>query len=421
MRLIGRFGRRSGAKIDRSLNCLTFARTIVVAFALAWSAGPAFADPGFDRFVANLWPAAKSAGISAATFRHVFNGMDPDPDTLRFMNKQSEFVKPIWDYLDSAVSDDRVTKGRELLEQYDDVLRKIEARYGVDREAVLAIWGMETNYGTFKGRHNVIRALATLAYSADRRKAFWHKELLKALGIVQGGHVRFEDMEGSWAGAMGHTQFMPTSWEAYAVDFNGDGRRDIWTSVPDALASTANYLHKHGWQTGKTWGYEVTLPAGFDFRLADDKTTLTLREWFRRGVSRVNGKGFPRESDRALLVMPAGASGPAFLMLRNFYVIKRYNQATSYALAVGHLADRIIGGGPLAGDWAREYLPLNRTEIAELQQALNRRGFNVGTADGKAGPVTRRAIRAYQHSRGLIPDGYPSVVLLARIKLDSYN
>ncbi|WP_244300889.1 lytic murein transglycosylase [Roseibium hamelinense] len=378
----------------------------------------AVADPGFDRFVTDFWPKAQAAGISPQTYKNVFTGMEPDTDTLRLMNKQSEFVKPIWEYLDSAVSDTRVEKGRELLVQYDQVLRNIEARYGVDREAVLAIWGMETNYGGYMGRHNVIQALATLAYGAPRRKEFWHRELLTALKIVQGGHVRFEDMEGSWAGAMGHTQFMPSSWKAYSADYNGDGRRDIWTSVEDALASTAFYLKKHGWQTGKTWGYEVKLPAKFDFRLADDDTTLTLGEWQKRGVDRVNGRNFPRPGDRAILVMPAGVNGPAFLMLRNFFVIKRYNNATAYALAVGHLADRIIGGGPLASDWSREHMPLTRTETAELQQLLNRRGFNVGAADGKVGPATRRGIRAYQRARGLVPDGYPSIVLLAKIKMD---
>jgi membrane-bound lytic murein transglycosylase B len=379
---------------------------------------PARADPGFDSFVRGFWPKAQAAGVSAQTYNSVFAGMEPDGDTLRLMSKQSEFVKPIWDYLDSAVSDDRVEKGRKLLQEYAAVLQRIEARYGVDREAVLAIWGMETNYGGYMGRHNVIQALATLAYAAPRRKSFWEKELVTALGIVQAGHVRFSDMEGSWAGAMGHTQFMPSSWKAYAADYDGDGRRDIWTSIPDALASTAAYLKKHGWQTGKTWGYEVKLPSGFDYHLADGDKTLTLGEWSRYGVRRSNGRDFPRPSDKGILVLPAGASGPAFLMLRNFYVIKRYNNATAYALGVGHLADRLIGGGPLNGDWSREHLPLSRSETAELQSLLNRRGYSVGSADGKIGPATRRGIRAYQQARGMVPDGYASVVLLARLKMD---
>lgn len=397
------------------LGCLGWCTTL---FFVLLTALPVKADPGFDRFVSDFWPTARSAGVSAQTYRHVFTGMDPDPDTIRLMSKQSEFVKPVWDYLDSAVSETRIERGRELLREYDYVLQKIEARYGVDREAVLAIWGMETNYGSFMGKHNVIQALATLAYAAPRRQAFWRKELTKALLIVQAGHVRFADMEGSWAGAMGHTQFMPTSWQAYAADFDGDGRKDIWTSIPDALASTAYYLKRHGWQTGKTWGYEVRLPANFDFSLADDDTTLVLKDWQRRGVGRVNGKAFPRPDDRAILVMPAGAAGPAFLMLRNFYVIKRYNNATAYALAVGHLADRIIGGGVLEGDWAREHLPLSKSQTVELQTALNRKGFHVGAPDGLVGPATRRGIRAYQRARGLVPDGYASIVLLEKIKLD---
>lgn len=382
----------------------------------ALSTGSAQSDPGFSRFLSEFWPTARSSGITAQTYNAVFTGMQPDNDTLRLMNKQSEFVKPIWDYLDSAVSDTRVEKGRELLREYGPVLAQIEARYGVDREAVLAIWGMETNYGGFMGRHNVIQALATLAYAAPRRQAFWRKELVTALAIVQAGHVRFQDMEGSWAGAMGHTQFMPSSWKAYSADYNGDGKRDIWTSIPDALASTAYYLKRHGWQTGKTWGYEVALPRGFDYRKADGEKTLTLGQWSQHGIQRVNGRPFPRPSDNAILVLPAGAAGPAFLMLRNFYVIKRYNNATAYALAVGHLADRIIGGSTFAGGWSREHLPLSRTEATELQRLLNQKGFSVGAADGKIGPATRRGIRAYQQSRGMIPDGYASVVLLAHLK-----
>ncbi|MCX2725315.1 lytic murein transglycosylase [Roseibium salinum] len=397
---------------------LRLAGAAALAGALTTWSLPAQADAGFNRFVSEFWPTARAAGISSQTYNAVFSGMQPDDDTLRLMSKQSEFVKPIWDYLDSAVSDDRVEKGRKLLREYEAVLRQIEARYGVNREVVLAIWGMETNYGGYMGRHNVVQALATLAYAAPRRKSFWQQELVTALGIVQAGHVRFQDMEGSWAGAMGHTQFMPSSWKAYAADYDGDGRRDIWTSIPDALASTAAYLNKHGWQTGKTWGYEVELPSGFDYRLADGEQTLTLGEWSRHGIRRTNGRDFPRPSDDAIIVLPAGASGPAFLMLRNFFVIKRYNNATAYALAVGHLADRIIGGGPLEGDWAREYVPLSRSETEELQALLNRQGFTVGDVDGQVGPATRRGIRAYQSARGLVPDGYASAVLLAHMKVD---
>ena len=385
-----------------------------LALVLCLPSGTAKADPGFTAFVDSFWPTARQAGVSQATYRRAFQGVVPDPDTIRLMNRQSEFVKPIWEYLDTAVSDTRVEKGREMLATYARELAVIENRYGVERHAVVAIWGMETNYGSFMGQHYVVRALATLAYAAPRRREFWQRELVTALQILEAGHVAPDRMEGSWAGAMGHTQFMPSSWKQYAADYDGDGRRDIWTNIPDALASTANYLKRHGWQSGKTWGYEVELPRGFDYTLAD--TDRSIADWARLGVRRPGGRDFPRASDNAELVLPAGASGPAFLMLKNFFVIKRYNNATAYALAVGHLADRIRGGGPFVHAWRRDALPLSRPQAEELQTLLNRRGFSVGTADGQVGPATRRGIRAYQTSAGLIPDGYASVALLEHIR-----
>ena len=391
----------------------TGALALGAAIFVGGAASPAAADAAFDRWVDGFWPVARDAGVRQQTFQRAFAGVTPDPDTIRLMGRQSEFVKPIWEYLDTAVSDTRVEKGREMLQTYARELAEIERRYGVDREAVIAIWGMETNYGSFMGKHYVVRALATLAYAAPRRQKFWNRELVTALKILDAGHVRPENMEGSWAGAMGHTQFMPSSWKQYSSDFDGDGRRDIWTNIPDALASTANYLKRHGWRSGKTWGYEVVLPRGFDYGKAEAEKTLA--DWQRLGVRRTNDRSFPRPSDDAVLVLPAGASGPAFLMLRNFYVIKRYNNATAYALAVGHLADRIIGGGPFAQSWRRDALPLNRTQARDLQTLLNRRGFNVGSVDGRVGPATRRGIRAYQRAAGLIPDGYASVALLEHI------
>ncbi|SOC21664.1 lytic murein transglycosylase [Stappia indica] len=385
-----------------------------LALTLCLPAGAAVADAAFSRWIDGFWSTARSAGVSQATYRRAFQGMTPDEDTIRLMNRQSEFVKPIWEYLDSAVSDTRVENGRQMLQTYARELAVIESRYGVERHAVVAIWGMETNYGNFMGKHYVVRALATLAYAAPRRREFWQRELVTALQILDAGHVAPDRMEGSWAGAMGHTQFMPSSWKQYAADYDGDGRRDIWTNIPDALASTANYLKKHGWQGGKTWGYEVELPRGFDYTLAD--TDRSLAEWSRIGIRRPGGRDFPRPSDNAELVLPAGASGPAFLMLKNFFVIKRYNNATAYALAVGHLADRIRGGGPFVHAWQRDALPLSRPQAEELQTLLNRRGFSVGTADGQVGPATRRGIRAYQTAAGLIPDGYASVALLEHIR-----
>jgi membrane-bound lytic murein transglycosylase B len=407
-------GRSMGKLVRAGAGMAVLALSAFVSLA---SVQPAAADAAFDRWVRDFWPQARAAGVSNDTYRRAFANVTPDPDTIRLMNKQSEFVKPIWDYLDSAVSDTRIATGREMLVTYARELAVIEQRYGVQKEVVLAIWGMETNYGSFRGEHYVVRALATLAYAAPRRREFWNKELVTALKIIQDGHVRPENMEGSWAGAMGHTQFMPSSWKSYAADYDGDGRNDIWTNVPDALASTANYLKRHGWQSGKTWGYEVVLPRGFNYALAD--TEKTLGSWANLGIRRPNGRSFPRPSDDAELVLPAGASGPAFLMLRNFFVIKRYNNATAYALAVGHLADRVRGGGDFAQPWRRDALPLSRSQTEELQTLLNRRGFNVGSVDGQVGPATRRGIRSFQHAAGLIPDGYASEALLARVRAGS--
>lgn len=377
------------------------------------------ADSGFERWKRQFWPTASASGVTSATYNAALGGITPDPDTIRLMNKQAEFVKPVWEYLESAVSEKRMETGRRMLAEYSEELGRIERRFGVDREVVLAIWGMETNYGGFKGEHYVIRALATLAYAAPRRTAFWEQELVTALQILQAGHVTPQSMEGSWAGAMGHTQFMPSSWRRYSADYDGDGRHDIWTSVPDALASTANYLKQHGWQHGKTWGYEVDLPRGFDYSLADGDTTKTLADWRRLGIRRTGDRAFPRPDDRAELLLPAGAGGPAFLMLKNFFVIKRYNNADAYALAVGHLADRIRGGDAFQAAWPRNALPLSREQTMMLQTLLNRKGFDVGEADGLVGPATKRGIRAYQRAAGLTPDGYASVLLLQSIQSGS--
>ena len=389
----------------------------LLAVALVLPASAASAN--FNAFLQSLWPEARSAGVSEVTFNQVFSGMTPDPDTVRLMNRQSEFVKPIWEYLSTAVSQQRIQTGRQMASRYSSVLDQIESRFGVSRFVVLSVWGMETNFGGYMGNHNVIRALATLAYQAPRRRDYWKTELITALRIVQAGHVRFEDMEGSWAGAMGHTQFMPSSWARFSADYDGDGRNDIWTNIPDALASTANYLNAHGWRPGETWGYEVTLPQGFNYALADEKTTRTLSEWQRIGIRRVHGREFPRLNDNATLLLPAGARGPAFLLLPNFSVIKRYNNATSYAMGVGHLADRILGGGPFAHSWPIGDRALSRSEVEELQTLLSRLGFDSGGVDGKLGPMTRNAIRGYQSAAGLVPDGYASGSLLDRLKSGS--
>ncbi|HCO55963.1 MAG TPA: lytic murein transglycosylase, partial [Pelagibacterium sp.] len=265
------------------------------------------------------------------------------------------------------------------------------------------------------GGNNVIHALATLTYGNYRRD-FFKSELLTALQILQAGHVAAPQMVGSWAGAMGHTQFMPSSFVAYAVDYNGNGKRDIWNSVPDALGSAANYLKSHGWRSGETWGYEVQLPSGFDYGRAWDIGRQTLGQWEAMGVRRTGGRNFPRSGDMGRIFMPSGGSGPVFLLLANFDVIKRYNNSDNYALAVGHLADRILGVGPFIRSFPANETGLTRSQREELQSLLNRRGYNVGTPDGVVGPKTRQGIIAFQRAAGLLADGHASSALLSALR-----
>ncbi len=281
-------------------------------------------------------------------------------------------------------------EGRAAFARYRDVLGKIAARYKVDPEVIVAIWGMETSYGSYMGSHNAVRAAATLACNGRRRSDFWSKQFAAAMKIAQDGHVPLDEMKSSWGAAMGHTQFIPTSWQAYAADYDGDGKRDIWRSIPDAFASTANYLAKSGWSYQETWGYEVVVPRSFDHRAADGKKKRSLAEWGRLGITRAGGRDWPRPSDQAYLLYPAGANGPAFLMLHNFDVIKRYNNADAYALAVGHLADRIIGGGDFSQSWPTNERPLTRSQLKEVQSLLTRRGFSTGGVDGVRRPHDAR-------------------------------
>ena len=391
----------------------------LAAFALL--AQPILADAGYDRWVRDFWPQARAKGVSKSTYRAAFRGMKPDPEILERAESQLEFVTPIWEYLARTVTDKRIETGREMLRTHRRVLDAIEARYGVDREYVVAIWGMESSYGAVLDNPKivkpVIRSLSTLAYKGGRRARFGRAQLLAALQILENGDVKPRGMLGSWAGAMGHTQFIPTTYAAYAVDFTGDGKRNIWTSIPDALASTANYLKVSGFREGQTWGYEVALPRGFDYALADSrKKKRTLAEWQRLGVQRANGRAFPRLSDEAYVLLPAGSRGPAFLILRNFRAILRYNNADAYAMAVGHLADRLIGGNPFYAPWLENDRTLSRTERKELQKALNRRGLDTGGVDGKIGPRTLAAVRNYQANSGLVADGFASYTLLQRLR-----
>lgn len=336
------------------------------------------------------------------------------PEVVKLDRKQSEFTKSTGEYLSSAVSATRVTNGRDKAGSYDRTLSAVEAKYGVNKHVVAAIWGMETNYGGYRGKTHIPSALATLAYDG-RRATFFEAQLVEVLKILQHGDTTPENMTGSWAGAMGHTQFMPTSYAEYAVDFTGDGRRDIWSDDPsDALASTAAYLDRMGWVSGMPWGKEVTLPANFNFMLASGPKKMPS-EWARLGVRPADGSTL-QDYGTARILLPAGAKGAAFLVFKNFDVIKRYNNSDAYAIGVGHLGDRIAGAGPLRGNWPEGERALKRAERQELQSLLTRAGYPTGGVDGMIGPNTVEAIRGYQRRVGMEPDGHPSVALLTRLR-----
>jgi lytic murein transglycosylase len=369
----------------------------------------------FGNCIAGLEPHAERRGVGRDAFERLTEGLTPDLAIMDLLDAQPEFTKTPWDYLDVLVSDDRIARGRELLAQYRPVFDAMERAYGVDRHIVTAIWGVESNYSTLGGNRPVLRSTATLA-CIGRRRDFFRDEFLDAVEILARGDVKPDRLIGSWAGAFGPTQFMPSTFKRFAVDFDHDGRRDIVDSVADMVASTANNLKSDGWKPGEGWGYEVVLPKPFDYLLADRSKQMTLKQWAALGVTRAAGGAFPRGSDHAYLLLPAGARGPAFLMLNNFRVIMKYNPAEVYALAIGHLADRLRGGGPLVQAWPREERALSVAERIELQQLLAQRGYESGEADGRLGPRTRIAIRNYQAATGQVPDGFPSSSLLGQLR-----
>ncbi len=376
---------------------------------------PVASNSAFQAWINGFRSRAAAQGISTATFNQAFRGVEYDNDVIRRDRNQSEFTKTLWEYLDSAVSDSRVSNGRAALRQHRSRLNRIEATYGVDKEVVLAVWGMESNYGNHRGNMDVIQSLATLAYDG-RRGRFFEQQLIAALKILQAGDVAPRKMTGSWAGAMGHTQFIPTSYLAYAVDFTGDGKRDIWSDDPsDALASTAAYLKRFGWVKGQPWGVEVKLPRGFNYSLASRSIKKSPADWARLGVTGMDGRPVPNHGTGALL-LPAGANGPAFMVFKNFSVIERYNAADAYVIGVGHLSDRISGAGEFQAKWPRGDRSLTFRERQELQRRLTRAGFNTGGVDGKIGPNTLAAIRAYQSAKGLVPDGFASLGLLKHLR-----
>ena len=372
-------------------------------------AAPA-SETRFAAFVQRLWPLAKARGVSRATFDLAFLGVTPDPTVAALTKKQAEFVKPIWEYLASATSAARLERGAQMARTYQPVLADLEQRYGVEPSVILGVWGMETNFGGFTGGKDVIRSLATLA-AMGYRGTYFRDELLGALTILEGRHVARADFKGSWAGAMGQTQFMPSSFRKFAIDFDGDGHKDIWTSVPDALASTANYLNENGWQKGLPWGFEVVLPKGFDYRQREK----SFADWAQTGVRRADGRAMPSEGE-ASLFFPAGADGPVFLVTANFSVIKRYNASDAYALGVANLGDRLFGGAPIQAAWPVEDPLLGLAQRVELQRTLTRLGYDVGEPNGQIGSRTRAAIRDFQERAGMRPDGYPNRRVLEALK-----
>lgn len=355
---------------------------------------------------------AKEHGISPKTLDQVLPGLMVDESVIELISAQPEFTKSVWEYIDTAVSKKRVQRGRRLLALHNQELAKIEKVYGVQPEYIVSIWGLESSYGANFGSNQVVRSLASLAYGSER-SAFFRDELIAALKIIQDDHFEASELIGSWAGAMGHTQFMPSTYLRYAVDFDKNNRKDLWNSLDDVFASTANYLSESGWVRGQPWGIEVALPKSFNWEMAQPTTWLSISEWAKQNITRADGRPLNSLDDReARIFVPAGHKGPAFLTFKNFQVIKQYNNADAYALAVGYLGDRIRGGREIIAEWPRKDVPLSYTQKRDLQHLLSTLGYDTGGIDGKIGPNTRQALRNWQTDMGLPADGYVNESML---------
>ncbi|KON80078.1 lytic murein transglycosylase [Azoarcus sp. PA01] len=362
------------------------------------------AQESFARCLEALRGMAATHDIAPATFEQHVAGLEPDMAVIGLLDYQPEFRTPIWDYLAGLVDDERVADGRAMAVQWAGTLQDIEARYGVDPATVVAVWGVESNFGRNFGKRPLLVSLATLS-CLGRRQDYFRGEFFTALKIIEDGHVAPERLAGSWAGAFGHTQFMPSTFRRVAVDFDGDGRRDLIDSIPDALASTANFLREAGWQPGRRWGFEVALPSDFDAGLAGRRNKRALSEWVALGVRRADGSAIEPGAEAAGLLLPAGAHGPAFLVLRNFDALYSYNAAESYALAIAHLSDRLRGGEPFRASWPTDDPGLSRVERREVQTLLSQLGYDTGEADGALGARSRAAVQQFQRAQGLEPDG----------------
>ena len=363
----------------------------------------------FGPFVESLWPEAEQRGITRATFDAAFAGLTPDPNVLAAMRREPEYGKPMGAYLAGLVSPARVAVGQRKSAQWSDTLRAAQNKYGVDQAILVSIWGIESSFGAGAQPWDVFRSVATLAQARFQPPLF-HAELLSALKILQDGHIARDEFVGSWAGAMGQPQFLPSSYLKYAVDFDGDGKADIWRSVPDVLASIANYLQKNGWQPLLPWGFEVAVPAGFDYRFSRG----SMAEWGQRGLQRADGRPVPAAGN-AVLFFPSGATGPAFLVTDNFIVLKRFNNSDAYALAVAVLADRLHGLPGVRAAWPANDTQPSRHERVALQHRLAALGYKIADVEGHFDFELRDAVRALQARFGMVPDGHPSRAFLDQV------
>ncbi len=407
----------------QALIAFALLRVCLVVLGVTGLALPSDAAPGkrpvssprdpFREYIASLWPLAEERGVSRPTFEAAFAGVSFDPKVVAMTEAQPEVVRPVWDYVASAVSPDRIARGRRKADAVNVWLAKAKETYGVDEAVILGVWGLETDFGEDAGSNGVVRALATLAY-ARFRGDYFRDELLAALAILEGGDIPPAAMLGSWAGAMGQTQFMPSSYLAYAVDFEGHGRRDIWKSEADAIGSTANFLAKHGWIKDLPWGFEVRLPPNFALADADSMSPAPFASFAARGVERTGGVPLPQKGEGRLLIL-AGLKGPVFLVTSNFDVIKAYNNSTAYALSVALLGDATTGSGGLVAAWPVADRPLTAAQTERVQAELKKMGYDVGKIDGRTGDALRSAVRVYQERNGLAPDGYANLALFKRL------
>jgi lytic murein transglycosylase len=389
------------------------ARRAVLLLLIVLSAAPAKAEDAFATFVKQLWPDAKAKGITRATFDSAMTGVTANPKVIAATKRQPEYGKPVGDYINDAASPGRIKRGQAKAAQWAKTFDAAEKKYAVERWVLLALWGMETDYGEAKDKWDVFRSLASLAY-VKYRDPYFRNELIVAMGIMQNGHFARRQMVSSWAGAMGQSQFMPSNVVDYAVDFSGDGRADLWNNVPDVIGSTANYLHKWHWRSDLPWGFEVIVPSGFDLMTSRG----TFAQWHQRGVRRADGKLFPgagQDDVKGVLFFPAGAKGPAFIATDNYAVLKEYNNSDAYAIAVGHLADRMKGGAPFKTAWPADDHPLGRDARIALQKKLAALGYKVNEFEGHIDFDLRDTIRAEQAKLGLVPDGNPTVALLEKL------